>query len=82
MQKYLLVTNDFGRNIQENINNAVTDGKYNNAAICRALNLKNKGVLNKSNPLTVTCKNVKKFDVQNPIIGKVKFWQVKLVTNL
>lgn len=46
------MTNDFGRNIQENINNAVTDGKYNNAAICRTLNLKNKGVLNKSNPLT------------------------------
>ena len=32
-RKYLLATSDFGRSVQDNIDNLVTDGTYNNAAL-------------------------------------------------
>ena len=71
LQKYLLATSSYGRNIQENINSVVIDGKFNNALVRHVLDEKNKDVYASSNSLSVTFKDAKKFDVQNPIIGNL-----------
>ena len=38
--KFLFATSDYGRNIQENINAVVADGKFNQAVVRRALDQK------------------------------------------
>ena len=37
LRKFLLATSDYGRDIQENINTIVADGKFNQAVVRRAL---------------------------------------------
>ena len=37
----LLAIKDYEKNIQENINAVVADGKFNQAVVCRALDKKN-----------------------------------------
>ena len=49
----------------------VTDGKRNDAIIVHALDTKDKRILVNPNPLQITFKDIKKFDAQNPTIGKV-----------
>ena len=72
LQKWLLATSDFSREIQEDVNAIVGHHEnFNNAVIRRALDLKNAGVFQNPNPLTVVFCDIKKFDVQNPIIGKL-----------
>ena len=71
LRKYLLATSDCGRNIQANVNEVVVDGKFNKTIIGRALHQKNKGVFESPIPLSVTFKDAKKFDIQNPIIGSL-----------
>ena len=62
LRKFLLATSDYGKNIQENNNAVVTDGKFNQAVVHRALDQKNKVVFESL---------IKKFDIQNPIIGNL-----------
>ena len=69
--KYLLATSDYDRNIQESINAVVTDGKFNDTLVRLVLDEKNKGVFDSSTALSITFKDQKKFDVQNPIIGNI-----------
>ena len=71
LRNYLLVTGDIGKSIQENLKLVVTDGKRNDAIIVHALDPKDKHILVNPNPLQITFKDIKKFDAQNPIIGKV-----------
>ena len=49
----------------------VTENKLNNAVISYALDTEDKHILADPNPLQVTFKDIKKFDAQNPIVGKV-----------
>ena len=49
----------------------MTEGKFNNALVRHVLDEKNKGVFDSSTPLSITFKDAKKFDVQNPIIGNI-----------
>ena len=70
-RNYLLATGDIGKSIQENLKSVVTDGKLNDAIIRHALNTKDKHILANPNPLQVTFKDIKKFNAQNPMIGKV-----------
>ena len=49
----------------------VTDNKLNNAVISYALDTEDKHILADPNLLQVTFKDIKKFDAQNPIVGKV-----------
>ena len=63
----MLVTSDYGKNI----NAVVADGNFNQAVLHRALDKKNKGVLELPIPLSVTLKDVKKFDIQNTVIGNL-----------
>ena len=37
LRKFLLATSEYGRDIQENINTIVADGKFNQAVVRRAL---------------------------------------------
>ena len=37
LRKFLLATSEYGRDIQENINTIVSDGKFNQAVVRRAL---------------------------------------------
>ena len=72
MRKWLLATSDIGNEIQEDVNAIVgQDENFNNAVIRRVLDLKNAGVFENPNPFTVVFRDVKKFDVQNPLIGKL-----------
>ena len=43
----------------------------NNAIVRHALNRKDASVMQNPNPLNLTFRDVKKFDMQNPIIGKI-----------
>ena len=40
LRKFLLVTSDYRKNIQENINSVVTDGRFNNVGLRHLLNEK------------------------------------------
>ena len=44
---------------------------FNNAIVRHALDLENAGIFQNPNPLNLTYRDVKKFDLQNPIIGKL-----------
>ena len=58
--------------MQEDLNAVVGyDEKFNNAIVRHTLNFKNAGISQNPNPLNLTFRNVKKFDLQNPIIGKL-----------
>ena len=46
----------------------MADGKFNQTVVRRALDEKNKGVFESPIPLSVTFKDAKKIDIQNPII--------------
>ena len=66
------MTSDYGNEIQEELNVIVGyDEKFNNAIVRHTLDLKNEAVFHNPNPLNVTFRDVKKFDVLNPVIGKL-----------
>ena len=67
----MLGTSNYGQIIQENINAVVTDVKFNDSLARHVLDEKNKGMFDSSTPLSVTFKDAKKFDVQNPVIGNI-----------
>ena len=69
LRKFLLATSNYGRTIQENINSVVAGGKFNQAVVLRVLDQKNKGVFESPTRLSVTIKDAKQFDIQNPISG-------------
>ena len=71
LQKYLLATSGYGDFIQEKINTIADDGKYNHAMVRRALDEKSKGLLQYGTPLSITFKDTKEFDIQNPIKGRL-----------
>ena len=55
----MLTTSDYGKNIQENIDAVVADGKFNQVVVRRVLDQKNNGVLESPIPLSVTFKDEK-----------------------
>ena len=69
LQKYLLATSGYGDFIQKKVSIIVDNGKYNHAMVHRALDEKNKRLLQYGIHLSITFKDAKKFDIQNPIIG-------------
>ena len=71
LQKYILANSDVGYDLQEDIN-AITSGdeKFNNAAVRRALDLKNNDLFRNPQPITLF-HDIERFHQQNPIIGKL-----------
>ena len=70
-RKYLLATSDFGQSVQDNIDNLVIDGAYNNAGLRRALDSTNSSMFKTVNPLSLIFKNANTFDIQNPVSGNL-----------
>ena len=72
LQKWILATSDFGRELQQDINEITGgDEKFNNAVLRRALDLKSDGLFRNPQPISLLFNNVEKFHQQNPIIGKL-----------
>ena len=72
LKKWLLPTSGYGEEIEEDLNAIVGyDKKINNAIIRHALDLKYEAIFRNANPLNVTFHDVKKFDLVNPVIGKL-----------
>ena len=75
----IFTTTDYEHEIQQDLNAIVGfDKKFNNSIVRHALDLKNEAIFRNPNPLNVTFQDVKKFDLVNPVIGKLAT-QVKLV---
>ena len=68
LRKFWLATSDYRKNIQENTIAVVTDGRFNKVALRHLLDEKDKGVFKSHNPLSLTFKGAKKFDIQNPVV--------------
>ena len=72
LKKWLLAMSKYGNEIQEDLNAIVGyDEKFNNAIVRHTLDLKDSAIFRNLNPLNVTFSDVKKFDMTNPIIGKL-----------
>ena len=72
LKKWLLATSDFGNEIQDDFNAIVGyDEKFTNAIVRHSLDLKDEVIFRNPNPLNVTFHDMKKFDLVNPIIGKL-----------
>ena len=71
-KKWLLVTSNYGNEIQQDLNAIVGhDEKFNNAIARHALDLKDKAIFRNPNLINVTFYDMKKFDQVNPVIGKL-----------
>ena len=72
LKKWLLATSDYGNEIQEDLNAIVAfDEKFNNAIVRHSLDLKDQAIFRNPNPINVTFHDMKKFDLVNPVIGKL-----------
>ena len=72
LKKWLLATSDYGNEIQEDLNAIVGyDEKSNDAILRHSLDLKDEATFRNLNPINVTFHDMKKFDLVNPVIGKV-----------
>ena len=72
LQKWILATSDFGRKLQQDINEITgEDEKFNNAVLRCALDLKSDGLFRNPQPISLLFNSVEKFHQQNPIIGKL-----------
>ena len=72
LKKWLLATGEYGNEIQDDLNAIVGyDEKFNNAIVRHSLDLKDEAIFHKPNPINVTFHDMKKFDLVNPVIGKL-----------
>ena len=72
LKKWLLATSDHGNEIQEDLNTIVgCDEEFNNAIVRHSLDLKDKAIFRNPNLINVTFHDMKKFDLVNPVIGKL-----------
>ena len=72
LKKWLLATSDYGNEIQEDLNAIVGyDEKFNNAIVRHSLDLKDQAIFCNPKPINVTFHDMKKFDLVNPVIGKL-----------
>ena len=72
LKKWLLATGDYGKEIQDDLNAIVGyDEKFTNAIVRHSLDLKDEAIFRNPNPINVTFHDMKKFDLVNPVIGKL-----------
>ena len=72
LKKWLLATSGYGNEIQEDLNAIVGyDENFNNAIVRHSLDLKDETIFCNPNPINVTFHDMKKFDLVNPVIGKL-----------
>ena len=67
-----MATSDYGNEIQEDLNAKLSyNQKSNNAIVRHSLDLKDQAIFRNPNPINVTFHDMKKFDVINPVNGKL-----------
>ena len=67
-----MATSDYGNEIQEDLNTIVGyNEKFNNAIVRHSLDLKDEVIFCNLNPINVTFHDMKRFDLVNPVIGKL-----------
>ena len=67
-----MATTDYGNEIQEDLNAKLSyNQKRNNAIVRHSLDLKDQDIFCNPNPINVTFHDMKKFDVINPVNGKL-----------
>ena len=73
LQKYLSATGRLKDSIQNSLDMIVSDGKFNNTGIRRALDTKYSTIMKKKkkNPIDLAFKDKAKFDTKNLVIGKL-----------
>ena len=72
LKKWLLATSDYGNEIQDDLNATVGyNEKFNNVIVRHSLDLKDEAIFRDPNPVNVTFHDMKKFDLVNPVIGKL-----------
>ena len=68
----MLATGNGGNEIQDDLNAIVEyDEKFNNSIVRHSLDLKDEAIFCNPNPINVTFHDMKKFDLVNPVIGKL-----------
>ena len=72
MEKWLLATSDYGKEIKEDLSATVGyDEKFNNAIVRHSLYLKDEAIFRYPNLVNVTFHDMKKFDLVNLVIGEL-----------
>ena len=71
VQKYLLVTSDFAKSMQTDINHYVTRDRINDASFRQKLDPISKNILRRQNPLELVFEDISTFDAENPIVGSL-----------
>ena len=69
MQKYILATSDFEKEIQTDINHYITRDRINDASFWQKLDPISKNIIRRQNPLELVFEDVSTFDAENPIVG-------------
>ena len=69
IQKFLLSKGVLEDAVLDNLDMIVTDRKFNNAGIRRKLDLKYPSIIRKPTASNFLFRDIKQFDVQNPVIG-------------
>ena len=69
VQKYILVTSDFAKSIQTDINHYVTRDRINNASFRQKLDPISKNILRRQNPLELVFEDLSTFYAEKPIVG-------------
>ena len=78
LKNWLLGTGEYGNEMQEDLNAIVG---CDDAIIRRVLDLKDQAIFRNLNPINVNFHDMKKFDLVNPVIGKLAS-QVQAITCL
>ena len=71
VQKYILVTSDFTKSIQTDINHYVLRDRMNNASFRQKIDPIRKNILRRQNPLKLVFEDISTFDAENPIVGSL-----------
>ena len=71
VQKYILATNNFAKEMKTDINNYVTRDRIKNASFRQKLDPIKKNNLRRQNPLELVFEDISTFDAENSIVGSV-----------
>ena len=71
IQEYILVTSDFAKGIQTDINHYVTKDRINNVSFRQKLDPISKNIIRRQNPLELVFEDISTFDAENPIVGSL-----------
>ena len=71
VQKYILATSDFAKNIQTDINHYVTRDRINDASFRQKFDPISKNILRRQNPLELLFEDICTLDAENRIVGSL-----------